>query len=98
MRGPWTPNAHGEELARRLRQLREETGLTQTQAGVRLGRSRYRVQRIEAGYLPWSDELSAMLALYQVPADEQLVFFEMWDKAWQPRRARALRVVEGARP
>nr|CTQ92806.1 hypothetical protein [Kibdelosporangium sp. MJ126-NF4] len=47
------------------------------------------MQRIEAGRLPWSDELSAMLDLYKVPAEKRPPFFDTLNKAWQPRPTRA---------
>ncbi|ALG07449.1 helix-turn-helix domain-containing protein [Kibdelosporangium phytohabitans] len=93
MKGPFKPNADGLVLARQLRQLRENTGLTQEQVGEQLGEqlggSASKVHRIEQGQLPWPDELGTMLDLYKVSDSKQAVLRDTWDRAWQPRPTRA---------
>ncbi|ALG07444.1 helix-turn-helix domain-containing protein [Kibdelosporangium phytohabitans] len=96
MKRLWKPNADGLVLARQLRQLRENTGLTQGEVGEQLGASASKVHRIEQGQLPWPDELSMMLDLYKVPDATQAVLRNTWEKAWQPRPARAKRDEESA--
>ena len=92
MKGPWIPNANGLALARRLRQLREISGLTQGEVGELLGGSAGKIHRIERrGQLPWPDELNVMLDLYKVSSEHQALLWETWDKAWQPRRVRGKR-------
>ncbi|ONI84316.1 hypothetical protein ALI144C_14135 [Actinosynnema sp. ALI-1.44] len=97
MKGPFKPNADGLVLARQLRQLRENTGLSQEQVGEQLGGSASKVHRIEQGQLPWPDELGMMLDLYKVPDPKQAVLRDTWDKAWQPRPTRGKQDEEGAK-
>jgi transcriptional regulator with XRE-family HTH domain len=77
-------NEHGEELVTQLRMLRHRAGLTQEQAGAKLGGSRFQVNRIENGRIPAHNELLAMLALYDVSVDEVPSYLGMWELAWQP--------------
>jgi DNA-binding XRE family transcriptional regulator len=77
-------NEHGEELVIQLRMLRERAGLTQEQAGQKLGGSRFQVHRIESGRVPAHSELLAMLELYDVSLEEVPSYLGMWEMAWQP--------------
>jgi transcriptional regulator with XRE-family HTH domain len=83
-RTPPPTNEHGEELITQLRMLRERAGLTQEQAGARLGGSRFQVNRIENGRIPAHSELLAMLELYEASGEEIVTYLGMWDLAWQP--------------
>ncbi|ONI77035.1 hypothetical protein ALI144C_33540 [Actinosynnema sp. ALI-1.44] len=85
-------------MARQLRQLRENSGLTQEKVGEQLGGSASKIHRIEQGQLPWPDELGMMLDLYKVPDSKQAVLRETVDKAWQPRRTRDKQDGEGVEP
>ncbi|ALG06590.1 helix-turn-helix transcriptional regulator [Kibdelosporangium phytohabitans] len=82
MKGSFTPNADGLVLARQLRQLRENTGLT---VGEQLGGSARKAHRIDYGQLPWPDELG----MYKVPGATQAVPRDTW--GWQPRPTHASR-------
>jgi transcriptional regulator with XRE-family HTH domain len=83
-RTPLPPNEHGKELVTQLRMLRECAGLTQEQAGARLGGSRFQVNRIENGRIPAHSELLAMLELYEASDEEVSSYLGMWDLAWRP--------------
>lgn len=47
-----TPNFHGRQLTRRLRELREELGHTQEQVGDALHMTLQKMSRIESGQVP----------------------------------------------
>jgi transcriptional regulator with XRE-family HTH domain len=58
-----------EGLADALRRLREESGLTGTQAAKVVGISQSRISRIEGGrFVPTDDEIRALCKLYRAPA------------------------------
>lgn len=79
------------QLVDRLRQLREKTGLTQTQAGHATSSSRFQVGRIENGQLPSYDQLLAFLRAYYVQADEQAQYIAWWEHAWEAGKHRVPR-------
>jgi transcriptional regulator with XRE-family HTH domain len=86
-----TPNFHGRQLTRRLRQLREELGRSQEEVGDALHMTLQKVSRIECGQLPGFHELQAMLDWYGIPVREWPAYFELWEKAkerrwWQRRK------------
>jgi transcriptional regulator with XRE-family HTH domain len=76
-----TLNEHGAYLLERLQMLRDKAGLTQQQAGERLGWSRYRVWRIENGRLPEYAALRDMLTAYQVPDQEWDSYLRLWERS-----------------
>ena len=56
-------------LSRTLRELREKTGLSGSQAARQVGISQSRISRIEAGrFLPTEEEITTLADLYRVPA------------------------------
>lgn len=58
-----------EGLAGTLRRLREESGLTGTQAAKVVGISQSRISRIEGGrFVPTDDEIRSLTKLYRAPA------------------------------
>jgi transcriptional regulator with XRE-family HTH domain len=80
-----TPNFHGRQLTRRLRELREELGRTQEEVGDALHLTLQKVSRIECGQVPGYHELRAMLDWYTIPIGEWPAYLELWEKARQRR-------------
>jgi transcriptional regulator with XRE-family HTH domain len=78
---PGALNENGRELLHRLRVLRDRAGLTQEQAGERLGWSRYQVWRMENVRLPEYRVLREAMDVYEVPAEEQDVYLKLWEEA-----------------
>jgi transcriptional regulator with XRE-family HTH domain len=78
---PRALNANGRDLLHRLRVLRDKAGLTQEQAGERLGWSRYQVWRMENVRLPEYRVLREAMDVYEVPAEEQDVYLKLWEEA-----------------
>jgi transcriptional regulator with XRE-family HTH domain len=61
------PQGH-DWLSRTLRELREKTGMSGSEAARQVGLSQSRMSRIEAGrFLPTEDEISKLADLYQAP-------------------------------
>ncbi|ALG13564.1 helix-turn-helix domain-containing protein [Kibdelosporangium phytohabitans] len=85
MKGPFKPNVESLVLARQLRQLRENTGLTQGAVDGQLGGSVSKVHRIEQGQSPWPGELGVMLDMNKVPNATQAVLRDTWGEAWRAR-------------
>jgi transcriptional regulator with XRE-family HTH domain len=78
------PNYYGRQLVRRLRTLREQTGLTQQEAGNRLNLTLQKISRMENGQLPGWHELQAMLDLYGLPIDDWNDHLDLWRLAKEP--------------
>jgi transcriptional regulator with XRE-family HTH domain len=72
-------NVHGTYLLEQLQMLRDKAGLTQQQAGERLGWSRYRICRIENGRLPEYSALRDMLTAYRVPERDWDSYLQLWE-------------------
>jgi transcriptional regulator with XRE-family HTH domain len=80
-----TPNFHGRQLTRRLRELREELGHTQEQVGDALHMTLQKMSRIESGQVPGYHELQAMLDWYMIPTRDWPTYLELWEKAKKRR-------------
>jgi transcriptional regulator with XRE-family HTH domain len=93
------PNGHATQLRAQLRLLRDKAGLTQDEAGTALGGSRYQVHRLETSRVPVYDELLAVLAVYEVPAEKRAALAQLWELAWEPggHRVRSGRLGGGSK-
>jgi transcriptional regulator with XRE-family HTH domain len=68
----YRPTVRGRRLARELRRLREDRGLTLQEVADRLGGSRATVSRLETGQTrPRQRDVAALLDLYEAPAAER---------------------------
>lgn len=75
------PNFRMRLLARTLRGLREQCGLSQQEAGAKLRFSDKKMSRIEQGQVPGYHELLAMLDLYGVIVSDYCDYIRMFDRA-----------------
>jgi hypothetical protein len=78
------PNYHGRQLIRALKRLRDQSFLTQEEAGARLHMTLQKMSRVENGQLPGWHELEAMLDLYGVPSCDWNHYTELWEQAKKP--------------
>lgn len=78
---PGVPNYYGRQLLRNIRNLREQCGMTQDEAGRKLHLTLQKLSRIENGQLPGYHELRAMVQLYGLPAEEWGSYFQLWERA-----------------
>jgi transcriptional regulator with XRE-family HTH domain len=78
---PGIPNYYGRQLLRKVRRLRELSGLTQEEAGRALHLTLQKLSRIENGQLPGYHEMRAMLKLYGLPQAQWGPFVELWELA-----------------
>ncbi|MBP2323916.1 transcriptional regulator with XRE-family HTH domain [Kibdelosporangium banguiense] len=78
---PGMPNFHGRQLLRELKRLREQTGMTQDEAGTRLHLTLQKLSRIENGQLPGYHETRAMLKLYGLTPEQCAPYLEQWERA-----------------
>jgi transcriptional regulator with XRE-family HTH domain len=70
VRGGGLPDGGRDWLASTLRRLREDTGLTGSQAAKLAGISQPKLSRIEAGkFLPKDEDIRTLCKLYRAPAD-----------------------------
>lgn len=74
-------NLRMRQLARALRRLRVQAGLTQEAAGERLRFSGKKMSRIENGQVPSYHELQAMLDLYGLTISDWTPYLAMRDRA-----------------
>jgi transcriptional regulator with XRE-family HTH domain len=68
-------------LGRRLRRLREQTGMTQEQAGEPLRFNKAKMSRVEQGVLPGYHEFLAMLDRYGIIVSDYEVWLRQYDRA-----------------
>lgn len=78
---PGMPNFHGRQLLRELKRLREQTGMTQDEAGSQLHLTLQKLSRIENGQLPGYHETRAMLKLYGLTPEQWEPYLEQWERA-----------------
>ncbi|MFD0851636.1 helix-turn-helix domain-containing protein, partial [Actinomadura adrarensis] len=68
----YRPTVRGRRLARELRRLREEQGLTLQEVADRLDWSRATVSRLETGQTrPKPNDIADLLDLYGVPSPQR---------------------------
>ncbi|GAB3475811.1 helix-turn-helix domain-containing protein [Amycolatopsis cihanbeyliensis] len=75
------PGAQARRLARTLRGLREEIGMTQYEAAKRLPFSHAKLSRIETGQVPEYHAFRAMLDVYGVPVTEWNEYLDIRERA-----------------
>lgn len=79
-----TPTLRGRRLALELRTLRERAGLTQQEAGDRVGLSKSTLSRIEAAKTRADDgDVAALLQMYGLDADRHPAILQLNKDAWQ---------------
>jgi len=77
----YKPNARMRLLGRRLRRLREQTGMNQEQTGKPMRFTKSKMSRIEQGYLPKYHEFLALLDLYGVIVPDYAEWVLLFDRA-----------------
>ncbi|MGI5164371.1 helix-turn-helix domain-containing protein [Spirillospora sp. CA-253888] len=80
----YSPTVRGRRLARELRSLREELGLTLQEVADRLDWSRATVSRLETGQTrPKPDDIAGLLDLYGVPSPDRDALIRLAREAGQ---------------
>lgn len=92
MAKPALPNYHGLQLVRRLKELRETSGLRQEEVADQAHMTLQKISRIESGQVPGYHELRAFLDIYNVPMPDWTPYLDLWDEAKKPSWWRRYRV------
>ncbi|SMD14561.1 helix-turn-helix domain-containing protein [Kibdelosporangium aridum] len=75
------PNYYGRQLLRQLKSLREQTGMTQAEAGDRARIEFKKLSRIERKQLPSYHELVMLLDVYGVVSCDFAPYVSLWELA-----------------
>jgi transcriptional regulator with XRE-family HTH domain len=75
------PNYHGRKLLRQLKSLREQAGMTQTEAGQRAHIDFQKLSRIEQKQMPTYHELVILLDVYGVVSCDHYAYVELLELA-----------------
>lgn len=75
------PNYYGRQLIRMVKQLREQTGMTQEEAGTRAHIELKKLSRMEIRQLPTYHELLMLLDVYGEPSSDWEPYLELWELA-----------------